>query len=156
MIDAGSLTPSRRQALSLGIGAASAALLSESIVPAYAANNAYELIRQFTGGKWPTRGRIRIDLPEIAENGNAVRIGISVESPMTEKAHVTDVLVVADGNSQGGIATFQFSPASGIAEVITCIRLSSMQSVIAVAKTNEGDLYMNSKHVRVAIGGCGC
>ena len=154
MINTVMLTPNRRQALSLGFGAVGAVVLSGPIAPAYAENNAQELIRQFTGGKRPAQGKVKLDLPDVAENGNTVRMAVLVESPMTERAHVTDVLVVADGNSRGGVATFHFSPASGAARVMTRIRLGSMQNVIAVAKMNDGSCYMTSKRVKVALGGC--
>ena len=98
---------------------------------------------------------MRLDLPEIAENGNTVPMTISVESPMTEESYVTDVLVVADGNPRGGVVTFHFSPASGSAEVNTRIRLAETQNVIAVAKMNDGSVFTASKQVKVTIGGCG-
>jgi sulfur-oxidizing protein SoxY len=142
--------------LSLGLGAAGAVVLSGSIAPAYAANDAEELVKRFTGGKRPTFGKVSLDLPSIAENGNIVPMSISVESPMTEAEHVTDVLVAADGNSHGSVATFHFSPASGAARVTTFIRLAAKQNVIAVARMSDGSFCMNSKYVRVAIGGCGC
>jgi sulfur-oxidizing protein SoxY len=154
MTNTGTRTPSRRQALSLGVGAVGAAVLSGSIAPAYAKNDAEEQIRRFTGGKRPMRGKVRLDLPEIAENGNTVGMAVSVESPISESVHVTDVLVVADGNSHGGVATFHFPPASGVARVMTRIRLGSKQNVIAVARMSDGSFYMSRKFVRVAIGGC--
>jgi sulfur-oxidizing protein SoxY len=153
MTNTGTLTPSRQQALSLGVGAVGA-VLSGLIAPAYAKNDAEERIRQFTGGKRPMRGKVKLDLPEIAENGNAIRMAVSVESPMTKSAHVTDVLVVADGNSRSGVAMFHFSPASGVAKAVTFIRLGSTHDVIAVAKMSDGSFYMNRKYVRVALGGC--
>jgi sulfur-oxidizing protein SoxY len=154
MTNTGTPTPSRRQALALGLGAVGAVGSSGLIAPAYAKNDAEEQIRRFTGGTRPMLGKVSLDLPEIAENGNAIRMAVSVESPMTESAHVTDVLVVADGNSHGGVARFRFSPASGVARVMMFIRLSSKQNVIAVAKMSDGTFYMSGKHVRVAIGGC--
>ena len=98
---------------------------------------------------------MRLDLPEIAENGNTVPMTVSVESPMTEQSYVSDVLIVADGNPRGGIATFHFSPASGVAEANTRIRLAETQNVIAVAKMNDGSFFTASKQVKVTIGGCG-
>jgi sulfur-oxidizing protein SoxY len=74
---------------------------------------------------------------------------------MTEQAHVTDVLVVADGNPRSGIATFHFTPASGVAEANVRIRLASTQNVTAVAKMNDGSFFKTSKQVKVTIGGCG-
>ena len=80
---------------------------------------------------------------------------ITVESPMTEDSHVTDVLVVADGNPRAGVVTFHFTPASGAAEANTRIRLAATQNVIAVAKMSDGSFYTASKQVKVTIGGCG-
>jgi sulfur-oxidizing protein SoxY len=143
----------RRQAIMVGAGAAGAAVLGVS--PAFAKNDADEAIKTFTGGKTPVQGKVKLDLPEIAENGNTVPMTVVVESPMTEQSHVTDVLIVANENPRSGVATFHFSPASGVAEANTRIRLAATQDVIAVAKMNDGSFYMASKQVKVTIGGCG-
>ena len=143
----------RRQVLGAGAGALAVAALGS--VPAHAANNAQDLIKAFTGGKQATEGKVKLDLPEIAENGNTVPMTVTVESPMTEQSHVTEVLVLADGNPNAGVATFHFSPASGIAEANTRIRLAATQNIIAIAKMNDGSFYTASKQVKVTIGGCG-
>jgi sulfur-oxidizing protein SoxY len=143
----------RRQTLALGAGAVSAAMIGLS--PALAKNDSDEAIKKFTGGKTPVQGKVKLDLPEIAENGNTVPMTVTVESPMTEQSHVTDVLIVADENPRSGIATFHFSPASGVAEANTRIRLAATQDVIAVAKMNDGSFFIASKQVKVTIGGCG-
>jgi len=146
----------RRRILTIAIGAAAAAASSAAPGRAFAAkNDADDLIEKFTGGKAAAEGRVRLDLPEIAENGNTVPMTVSVESPMTEQSYVSDVLVVAEGNPRGGIATFHFSPASGVAEVNTRIRLAETQNVIAIAKMNDGTVFKTSKQVKVTIGGCG-
>jgi sulfur-oxidizing protein SoxY len=151
-----SLPLHRRGLLTIGMGALAATAWSNSPRPAFAAqNDSEELIKKFTGGKTATEGRVRLDLPEIAENGNTVPMTVAVESPMTEQSHVSDVLVVADGNPRGGIATFHFSPASGSAEVNTRIRLAETQNVIAIARMNDGSVFTTSKQVKVTIGGCG-
>ena len=142
----------RRQALALGAGALAAAA---SIAPAQAANDAADLIKKFTGGKTAAEGKVKLDLPEIAENGNTVPMTVSVESPMSEQSYVTEVLVVGDGNPNGGMATFHFSPASGVAEANTRIRLAASQNIIAVAKMNDGSFFTATKQVKVTIGGCG-
>ena len=149
------MTFSRRQALGIGAGAVAATALGQSITPAFAKNDYEDLIKQFTGGKAPTEGRVKLDLPEIAENGNTVPITVTVESPMTEQSYVTDVLVVADENPRGGVATFHFSPLSGIAEANTRIRLANTQNIIAVAKMSDGSYFTAKKLVKVTIGGCG-
>jgi len=144
---------SRRQVLAGSAGALAVATFG--VQPAQAANNAQDLIKAFTGGKAATEAKVKLDLPEIAENGNTVPMTVTVESPMTEASHVTEVLVLADGNPNAGVATFHFSPASGVAEANTRIRLATTQNIIAVAKMNDGSFVMASKQVKVTIGGCG-
>jgi sulfur-oxidizing protein SoxY len=146
---------SRRQALSIGAGVVGALVLGGSIEPAHALNDAEDLIKKFTGGKEAVKGKVKLDLPEIAENGNTVPLGVFVESPMTEQSYVEKVLVVADGNPRAGVATFNFTLLSGVAEATTRIRLATTQNVIAVAKMNDGSFYTDSKQVKVTIGGCG-
>lgn len=146
---------SRRQALGIGAGAVAAAALGQSVTPALAKNDYEDIIKQFTGGKTAADGRVKLDLPEIAENGNTVPITVSVESPMTEQSYVTDVLIVADENPRGGVATFHFTPMSGVAEANTRIRLANTQNIVAVAKMNDGSFFTAKKLVKVTIGGCG-
>jgi sulfur-oxidizing protein SoxY len=146
-------TFNRREALAISAGAAGAAMLG--VPSAYAANDSEETIKKFTGGKTPAEGKVKLDMPEIAENGNTVPMTVTVESPMTAQSHVTDVLVVADGNPRSGVATFHFSPASGVAEANTRIRLAASQNIIAIAKMNDGSFFTTSKQVKVTIGGCG-
>ena len=137
------------------IGAGALASFGLPFAPARAANDSADLIKAFTGGKPPADGKVKLDLPEIAENGNTVPMTVSVESPMTEQSYVSEVLVVGDGNPRGGMATFHFTPLSGVAEANTRIRLAATQTVTAVAKMNDGALYMTTKQVKVTIGGCG-
>ncbi|MBN9047900.1 MAG: thiosulfate oxidation carrier protein SoxY [Rhizobiales bacterium] len=143
----------RRQALAVGAGAV--VLAGGFSVPAFAKNDSAELIEKFTGGKKPADGKIKLDLPEIAENGNTVPMTVSVESPMTEQSYVQEVLIVTDENPRAGVATFHFTPQSGVAEANVRIRLAQTQNVVAIAKMNDGSLFTTSKQVKVTIGGCG-
>ena len=144
----------RREALTIGAGAVAFVTLLPSSA-AFAKNNIDEAIAKFTGGKTPATGRIKLDVPEIAENGNTVPMTVTVESPMTAQSYVSDVLIVADGNPNAGVATFHFTPATGVAEANTRIRLAETQNVTAVAKMNDGSFFQVTKQVKVTIGGCG-
>ena len=146
---------SRRQTLTIAAGALATTGWNLSVGPVQAANDAQDLIKKFTDGKQLTKGKVHLDLPEIAENGNTVPMGISVESPMTEQSFVKEVLVVADGNPRGGVVMFHFTPASGVAEVNTRIRLAETQTITAVARMNDDSYYVDSKQVKVTVGGCG-
>jgi sulfur-oxidizing protein SoxY len=143
----------RRDALALGVGTAAA--LAGSGRARATPSEADAEIAKFTGGKRAEPGRIAIDLPEIAENGNAIPLSVVVDSPMTPAEHVTDVLVIADANPQPRVATFHFTPMSGRAEAAIRIRLAATENVIVVARTGDGRFYTARKEVKVTIGGCG-
>src|SRR6202043_2678953 len=106
-------------------------------------------IAKFTGGKASESGKITIDLPEIAENGNTVPLAIKIDSPMTAGDYVSEIRVIADGNPNPGIVKFHLTPMAGRAEVATRIRLNSTQNVIVVAKTSTGKFYAERKVVKV-------
>ncbi len=142
----------RRTAMALG-GAALVAGVA-GITPAHA-SEIDERISEFTGGAEAQSGRISIDAPEIAENGNTVPIGITVDSPMTDDDFVEAVIVLAAGNPRPGVATFHFSPASGEAAAKTRMRLAKTQDIVAVARMSDGSFYRENRTVKVTIGGCG-
>jgi len=146
----------RREAMAIGAGAAALAATGLPSGSALAATPAVEKrIMDFTGGKQPATGKVTLTAPEIAENGNTVPISIAVDSPMTADDYAADVMILAVGNPMPGVATFHFTPMSGTAEASTRIRLAKTQDVIAVAKMSDGSVFMDTKQVKVTIGGCG-
>jgi sulfur-oxidizing protein SoxY len=106
------------------------------------------------GGK-ATEGKVTVDGPEIAENGNTVPITVEVESPMTRDSYVKTVHVFADGNPQPEVANFHFTPNSGKAYAKFRIRLARTQKVHAVAEMSDGSVWTGGKEIKVTIGGCG-
>jgi sulfur-oxidizing protein SoxY len=146
---------SRRAALVIGAGGAALTLLGWDEKALASAKEAADQIAKFTGGKTPDASKISIELPEIAENGNTVPLAISVDAPMTADDYVSEVLVVAEGNPNPGVAAFNFTPMSGKADASTRIRLATTQNIVVVAKTSKGAFYTGQKLVKVTIGGCG-
>jgi len=144
----------RRQALTLGAAIAGSALIAPTIAFAKP-DDAMAEIMKFTGGATPSEGRVSLTLPEIAENGNTVPIGVTVESPMTADNYVKRVLIVADGNPRAGVAVINFSKYSGVAEASTRMRMAKTQNVIAVAEMSDGSFHVGKRQVKVTIGGCG-
>jgi len=112
-------------------------------------------LKKIIGGAKPIEGRIVLDLPEIAENGNTVPFTLSVDSPMTEQEYVKTMHILATGNPQFDVASFQFTPASGKAMVAARMRLAGTQDVVAVAELNDGKFLVGKRTVKVTIGGCG-
>ena len=147
----------RRDALAT-IGGGAVALIGAGIVsgPALATSAGAEAaMKKLTGGRPTKKGRVKLKLPPIAENGNTVPMTVIVDSPMTANDYVKSVHVVADGNPRPNVASFHFTPASGKAQVTTRIRMAKTQNIIAVAEMSDGTLYRGVKNVKVTIGGCG-
>lgn len=144
----------RRDTLVLGAAAAAAVGLNPSLALAEA-NGAQAVIDKFTGGKAAADGKVTLAMPEIAENGNTVPLSISVDSPMTADNYVKRVIVISEGNPRPEVATFNFSPRSGVAEASSRMRLAKTQNVIAVAELSDGSFHMTKRQVKVTIGGCG-
>lgn len=151
------MTVTRRRALGLAAGATTLAVFGLVPLRARAANTeaTEAAIKEFAGGAVPQSGRIVLDAPEIAENGNTVPISVSVESPMTAQDYVQSVMFLADGNPNPAVATLHFTPMSGTAAATTRIRLAKTQNVLAVAKMSNGAVFVDTKLVKVTIGGCG-
>lgn len=146
----------RREALALSGGAAVFAMLGLQVSSAFASTDETEKsIMEFTGGKTPEAGKITLTAPEIAENGNTVPVAVSVESAMSGEDLVQSVIILADGNPNPAVATFNFTEASGVAGATTRMRLAKTQNVIAIAKMADGSVFMDKKQVKVTIGGCG-
>lgn len=148
------LVPNRRRALQMAGLATLAAVLAPRMALATEAQVAEEMKKLF-GGKSMGEGKIKLDLPEIAENGLVVPINIDVDSPMTDADFVKSVHVFADGNPLPQVVTYTFTPESGRASASTRMRLAQTQNVIAVAEMSNGALYSAKAQVKVTIGGCG-
>jgi sulfur-oxidizing protein SoxY len=105
-------------------------------------------------GATPVEGKIAIDLPEIAENGNFVPVTVQVDSPMTADDHVTAIHVLSTGNPVARVATFHLTPINAVARVQSRMRLARTQDVVILAELSNGSLAIATALVKVTIGGC--
>lgn len=149
---------SRRQLLSVaGTGLVAAAGLSVVAARPASANPAEAVaakIQEVAGGT-PQAGRVKVEAPEIAENGATVPVAVEVDSPMTADNYVKAIHVFADNNPFPEVASFTLSPESGRAAVRFRMRLARTQNVKAVALMSDGSAFIGSQEVKVTIGGCG-
>ena len=136
---------SRRDTLALGAGAVALTVLP---LRAAAAPTAEEVIAGFPGGADIGEGGVTLSAPEIAENGNTVPVGFDAPG-------ATAVLIIAAGNPNPNVATFNFGELAGSQSASTRIRLAGTQDVMAIAKMADGSFKKASQTVKVTIGGCG-
>lgn len=110
---------------------------------------------RIVGNAKPIDGKISVDLPETADNGNFVPITIVVDSPMTEIDHVKAIHILSTANPHAHVATFHLSPVNAVARVQSRMRLAKTQDVIVLAELSSGDMLVSTTRVKVLIGGCG-
>jgi len=142
---------SRRTVLALGSGA----LASLVVRPAAATPEALQAaIADFTKGATAQPGRVRLDIPLLVENGNAVPLTVRVDSPMTAQDHVRRIAVFNEKNPLPNVAVFHLSPRSGRAQVSTRIRLGDSQIIVAVAELSDGSLWSAQAELIVTLPSC--
>ena len=123
--------------------------------PAHATSSEMEAaIRGYADGKPVTRGKVKLDVPPLVENGNAVPLTVTVDSPMTAAAHVTGIAVFNDRNPQRDVVRFTLTPRSGRAKVSSRIRLATSQQLVAVARLSDGTYWSDAVDVLVTLAAC--
>lgn len=92
--------------------------------------------------------RIRVIVPDRAENGDVVPVSVDADLPDVQR-----ITLVADRNPLPVIATFTLAPeVEGF--VATRIKLAETCNVTAIVES-AGTLHTGSKPVQVMLGGCG-
>jgi len=99
-------------------------------------------------------GRVLLDVAPLVENGNAVPITITVESPMTAADHVRRIAVFNELNPQRDVAVFTLGPRAGRVWVATRIRLATSQRLVAVAQMSDGTYWQHAVDVIVTLAAC--
>lgn len=113
-----------------------------------------QAIAKFTGGVMPQVGKVSIGISPLVDNGNAVPIDVSVDHPQERERFVKRIGLFNERNPQPDVAEFDLSPASGLAQVSTRIRLATTQKLAAVAQLSDGSFWMQSADVIVTLAAC--
>jgi sulfur-oxidizing protein SoxY len=145
--------PARRRFIAVLAGLAAAPLLAGQKARA-AIESLAPVINNITGGAPLREGRVKLEIPRLADNGHSVPLRVSVESPMTTADHVRSVTLLSERNPRPVMATFHLGPQAGRAEVATRVRLNSTQRVLAVAQFSDGSYWSGSAEVEVTESAC--
>ncbi len=100
------------------------------------------------------KGRVKLELPELAENGNSVSLRVSVASPMTANDYVKSIHLLSERNPVRRMASFHLRASAGRAEIATRVRLAGSQTVIALAEVSDGSWWSGSARVVVTLSAC--
>ena len=100
------------------------------------------------------KGKVRLVLPQLADNGNSVPIRITVESPMTAADHVKSIHLYSERNPVSNMANFYLGPRAGKAEIDSRVRLAGSQRVTAVAALSDGTFWYDVAAIVVTLSAC--
>lgn len=112
------------------------------------------LILQVSGGLPPRPGRVKLELPLLVENGNAVAMTVRLADNFTPAVPLTDIHVLAEANPLPQVAHFRFGPLAARPIVSTRIRLATSQTVHAVARFADGSCWIDSVELLVTLSAC--
>jgi sulfur-oxidizing protein SoxY len=113
-----------------------------------------QLIRKIVGEALVQSGKVRLEVPPLVENGNAVPLTVSVESPMNEADHVKAIHVVNEKNPQPHVISVTLGPLAGRAKLSTRIKHTDSQRVTALAEMSDGSFWAASADVIVTLAAC--
>jgi sulfur-oxidizing protein SoxY len=156
------LTATRRLILR-GAGAVALAGLGSipfGLAPAFAAaDNKYpedafkqkseaDAIKSLYGKTAEPSDKVKLDAPEIAENGAVVPISVA-----TTLADVTSISFLVSENPNALAASYRIPPGT-TPSVANRLKMAKTSNVTAIVEAG-GKLYSATKEVKVTVGGCG-
>ncbi|MFZ0809195.1 thiosulfate oxidation carrier protein SoxY [Bradyrhizobium sp.] len=155
--------PVTRRLVLRGAGSVALAGLGVVVLPApsvfAAANDKYpedafkqkdskEAIRLLYGRTAEPSDKIKLDAPEIAENGAVVPISVS-----TSLADVTSIAFVVPENPNV-LAAYYKIPQGTMPNVANRLKMAKTSNVTVIVEAG-GKLFSATKEVKVTVGGCG-
>jgi sulfur-oxidizing protein SoxY len=131
-----------------------------SLAPAFAAandkypeeafkqKNESDAIKSLYGKTPEASDKIKLDAPEIAENGSVVPVSMT-----TSLADVSSISFLVSENPVALVASYKL-PAGTVPSVSNRIKMAKTSNVIVLVEAG-GKLYSATKEVKVTVGGCG-
>ena len=107
-----------------------------------------EAIKALYGKTAEASDKVKLDAPEIAENGAVVPIAVS-----STLADVTSISILVSENPNTLAASYKI-PAGTMPSVANRLKMAKTSNVVAIVEAG-GKLYSATKEVKVTVGGCG-
>ena len=107
-----------------------------------------DAIKAHYGQPHEASDKVKLDAPEIAENGAVVPVSVT-----TTLSDVTSIAFFVSENPNALAASYQI-PAGTTPSVANRLKMAKTCNVIAIVESG-GKLYSATKEVKVTVGGCG-
>lgn len=134
--------------LPFGLAPALAAANDKYPEDAFKQKSDADAIKALYGKSAEPSDKVKLDAPEIAENGAVVPITVSSTLP-----DVTSISVLVSENPNALAASYKI-PAGTLPSVANRLKMAKTTNVIAIVEAG-GKLYSTTKEVKVTVGGCG-
>jgi len=107
-----------------------------------------DAIKALYGRTAEASDKVKLDAPEIAENGSVVPVSVT-----TTLAGVTSISFFVSENPNALAASYVI-PEGTLPSVSNRLKMAKTCNVIAIVES-EGKLFSATKEVKVTVGGCG-
>jgi sulfur-oxidizing protein SoxY len=107
-----------------------------------------DAIKSLYGKTAEASDKVKLDAPEIAENGAVVPISVA-----TTLENVTSIALLVSENPNALAASYVI-PEGTLPSVANRLKMQKTTNVIAIVEAG-GKLYSATKEVKVTVGGCG-
>jgi sulfur-oxidizing protein SoxY len=107
-----------------------------------------DAIKALYGKTAEASDKVKLDAPEIAENGGVVPIAVA-----TTLTDVTSIAFLASENPNA-LAAYYVIPEGTVPAVANRLKMAKTCNIIAIVEAG-GKLYSATKEVKVTVGGCG-
>jgi sulfur-oxidizing protein SoxY len=105
-------------------------------------------------GRSPQWDRLRLELPSLADNGQAVPMRLTMAGPFAPGAALQAIHLFSEVNPVPEMAVFEFPVPPPKVEIDTRVRLAGSQHVVALAVMSDGTLFAAMAEVIVTIAAC--
>ena len=111
-------------------------------------------LKAYAGSRPVRTGRLKLDVPRIADNGNTVPVRIVMAGPFAAGAEVRTVHLFSEKNPVAQMAVFHYPVAVPRIEIESRVRLAGSQRLAAVATLADGSLHAAMADIVVTVSAC--
>jgi sulfur-oxidizing protein SoxY len=106
------------------------------------------------GGRSPRWERLHLELPSLADNGQAVPMRLTMAGPFAPGSSLQAIHLFSEVNPVPEMAVFEFPVPPPKVEIDSRVRLAGSQHVVALAVMSDGGVFAAMAEVIVTIAAC--
>lgn len=96
---------------------------------------------------------VTLETPKRAQDAAVVPVALKAHMPQSSQRYIKTIHLIVDDNPAPLAAVFHLTPASGLADIETRVRVEQYTYVRAIIETSDGALAMTKRYIK-ASGGC--